>query len=65
MGVGNETVEDRIGVGWVVDDLTPAVHGELGSDDGRAAAVSLFKDLRDLMTSGSVERLQSPITAIS
>src|SRR5271166_7105069 len=38
MGVVNETVEDRIGVGWVVDDLMPAVHGELGCDDGRAAA---------------------------
>jgi hypothetical protein len=61
MGVVNETVEDRISVGWVVDDLMPAVHGELGCDDGRAAAVSLFEDFQDIVTSGGVERLQSPI----
>jgi hypothetical protein len=48
MGVVNETVEDRISVGWVVDDLMPAVHGELGCDDGRAAAVSLFENCRAL-----------------
>ena len=46
MGVVNDTVEDRIGVGRVVDDVMPAVHGELGCDDGRAAAVSLFEDSR-------------------
>jgi hypothetical protein len=63
MGVVNETVEDRIGVGWVVDDLTPAVHGELGCDDGGAAAVSLFEDFQDIVTSGGVGRLQSPIVA--
>jgi hypothetical protein len=61
MGVVNETVEDRISVGWVVDDLMPTVHGELGCDDGRAAAVSLFEDFQDIVTSGGVEWLQSPI----
>ena len=49
MGVVNDTVEDRIGVGRVVDDVMPAVHGELGCDDGRAAAVSLFEDFQKIM----------------
>ena len=40
MGGVNETVEDRIGVGRVVDDVMPAVHGELGCDDGRAMTLS-------------------------
>ena len=61
MGIVNETVEDRIGVGWVVDDLMPAVHGELGCDDGRAAAVSLFEDFQEIVTRRRVERLQPPI----
>ena len=61
MGVVNETVEDRIGVGRVVDDLMPAVHGESGCDDGRAAAVSLFEDFQKIMPGAGVEGLQTPI----
>ena len=61
MGVVNETVEDRIGVGRVVDDVMPAVHGELGCDDGRAAAVSLLEDFQKIMPGAGVEGLQTPI----
>jgi hypothetical protein len=55
MGVVNETVEDRIGVGRIVDDVMPAVHGDLGCDDGRAAAVSLFEDFQKIMPGAGVE----------
>ncbi len=39
----------------------PAVHGELGCDDGRAAAVSLFEDFQKIMPGAGVEGLQTPI----
>ena len=61
MGVVKEAVEDRVGVGGVVDDLMPAVHWKLGCYDGRAAAVSLFKDFEKVVTSASVECLKPPI----
>ncbi len=61
MGVVNEAVQDRIGVGGIADDLVPAIHGELGRDNRRAAAVSLLEDFEQIVTGGGVERLQSPI----
>jgi hypothetical protein len=33
MGVVNEAVKDRVGVGGIADDLVPAVYRKLGRDD--------------------------------
>ena len=33
MGVVNEAVEDRVGVGGIAYNFVPAVHGELGRDN--------------------------------
>jgi hypothetical protein len=58
MGVVDETVEDRIGVGRVPDDRVPILHGELAGDDGRSAAVSFFKDLQEIVAGLGIERFQ-------
>src|SRR5271165_7117631 len=61
MSVMNEPVEDGVGVGRVANDPMPAVHGKLGRDHRRAAAVALFEDFQEIVTGGRVERLQPPI----
>ena len=61
MGVVNETVQNGVGVGGIADNLMPAVHGQLGSDHRRAAAVTLFEDFQEIVAGGGVERLQPPI----
>ena len=61
MSVVNEAVQDRVGVCRVRYDLMPAVHGKLGGDDGRAAAIALFQDFEQIVTGGGVERLQAPV----
>jgi hypothetical protein len=61
VGVVNETIQDGVGVGRIADNLMPAVHGKLGSDHCRAAAVSLFEDFQEIVTRRRVERLQPPI----
>ena len=41
MGVMNEAVEDSVGIGWITDDIVPAVDGKLACDDGGAGAARL------------------------
>jgi hypothetical protein len=60
-GVVNETVENRVGVGWIADDVMPFVHGDLTGDYYRATAVSLFEDFEKVMAGARVEGLQRPI----
>ena len=57
----NETIQNRVGISGIGDDFVPTVDGELGSDDRRTAAVSLFEDFEEIMARGGVERLQPPI----
>ena len=61
MGVVDEAIEDGVGIGWIADDLVPAVHGDLAGDDGRFAAVSFFEELQEIMTPGIVKRLETPL----
>ncbi len=61
MGVVNEAVKNRVGVGGIADDLVPAVYGELGCDHRRAAAVSLLEDFEEIVSAGGVERLEAPV----
>ena len=46
MGVMNEAVEDGVGIGWITDDIVPAVDGKLACDDGGAAAIALGASAR-------------------
>ena len=49
MGVMNEAVEDSVGIGWITDDIVPAVDGKLACDDGGAAAIALLKDFQKIL----------------
>jgi hypothetical protein len=43
------------------NNFMPAVHGELGSNDRRAAPISFLKDFEEIVAGGGVERLQTPV----
>ena len=49
MGVVDKAVEDGVGVGWIADNLVPAIDGYLRGDDRGAAAVAFLDDLQDVV----------------
>jgi hypothetical protein len=59
--VVDDAIEDRVGVGGIADQLVAFVGGDLDGDDRRLAAVALFKNLEEVVTSGGVERLEPPV----
>ena len=61
MGVVHEAVEDGVGVCGIANNFMPAVHGELGGNDRRAAPISFLKDFEEIVAGGGVERLQTPV----
>jgi len=61
MGVVDEAVEDRIGVGWVADHLMPFVDRDLAGENGRAAAVAFFEDLVEIAPGAGIERIETPV----
>lgn len=61
MGVVDEAVEDRVGVGRVADDLVPGGDRQLAGDDGGAATVALFENLEQVVPRERVERLETPV----
>src|SRR5438552_10865928 len=59
--VVDDAIEDGVGVGWIADQLVPFVEGDLAGDDGRAAAVTFFEDFEEVVTSGGIEGLETPV----
>ena len=57
----NEAVENGVGIGWIANDFMPAVDGKLRRDHGGAASIAVFKDFKEIMPGGGIERLQSPV----
>jgi hypothetical protein len=57
----DDAIEDGVGVSGIADQLVPLIDGDLAGDDGRAAAVALLEDFEEVMASGGVERLETPI----
>jgi hypothetical protein len=57
----DQAVEDGVGVGGVANQRVPLIDGELAGDDGGAAAVTVLKDLQEVVTSRGVERLEAPV----
>jgi len=47
--------------GGIADQLVPFVDGDLAGDDRRSAAVAFFEDFEEVVTSGGIERLESPV----
>src|SRR6266567_1922023 len=59
--VVDDAIEDGVGVSGIADQLVPLIDGDLAGDDGRAAAVALLEDFEEVMASGGVERIETPI----
>ena len=61
MGIVHEAVQDGVCVSWIADDLMPGGQRELGSDDRRSAAVSLFEDFEQIVTCAGVEGFEAEV----
>jgi transposase len=48
-------------VGGIADDLAPRRKRELGGDDRRSAAITLFEDFEQIVTGAGVERLEAEV----
>ena len=61
MGVMNEAVEDSVGIGWITDDIVPAVDRKLACDDGGAAAIALLKDFQKILPCLGIEGCKAEV----
>jgi hypothetical protein len=61
VGIVDDAVQDGVGVGWIVDDVMPAVDWDLAGDDGGPAAIPFFEDLEEIAPCASVQGLEPPI----
>jgi len=61
VGVVDDAIEDRIGIGRIADEIVPFVDWDLAGDDGRSAAVAFFEDLKKIVARGGIERFEAPI----
>jgi hypothetical protein len=50
VGVVDEPVEDRVGVGWIADHVVPAFDRHLGDEDGRGPLVAIIDHLHQIVT---------------
>jgi hypothetical protein len=60
MRIVHEAVENGVGVGGIANDLVPCRERELGSDDRRSAAMTLFEDFEQVMTGAPASRGSRP-----
>jgi hypothetical protein len=61
MSVVNQSVEDGVGVGWIADDVVPAVHRKLARHKGGAAAIALLKDFQPVLPGFGAEALKPEV----
>lgn len=64
MGVVDEPVEDSLGIGRIADHLMPCRDWQLAGDDRRAAVITFFEDLEQIVPGLGVERLKTPVGAV-
>ena len=57
----NQTIEDGVGDGGVLDLAMPVGDGELGGDDRRAAAEAVVEDLEEIACPGGIDGGQGPV----
>ena len=60
-GAMNQTVEDGIGEGWVVELAVPIGHRQLTGDDHRAPAEAVIEDLEEVACARGVDRRQTTV----
>jgi len=63
VGVVDDAIENGVGIGGIADQLVPFVDGNLAGDDRRAAAVAFFENLEEIVTSGGIEGLETPVAS--
>jgi hypothetical protein len=61
VGIVDEAIHDRVGIGGLSDELMPTVHRDLTGDDDGAACVALFKDFEKIVARCGVERVEAPV----
>ena len=59
VGVLDEPIEDRVGVGRISDDFKPVVHWKLQHHDVGFASTTLFLDFQEIVSRGGAERLHA------
>ena len=61
MRVVNEAIEDGVRIGRIADHLVPLLDGKLAGDEGRAAAIALFEDFKQIVARVGIEGFEAPI----
>ena len=61
MGIVHKAVQNGVGVSGIANDLMPGGQRELGSDDGRSAAIPLFEDFEQITMGAGVEGLEAEV----
>ena len=60
-GAVNETIEDGVREGWIVELPMPVNHRQLRGDDHRVAAEAVVEDLEEIAPARGVDRRQTPV----
>ena len=60
-GAMNETVEDGVGQGGIVELAMPVGDRELTGDDHRAVAEAVVEEFEEIAAAGCIDRRQSPV----
>ena len=61
MRVVDKAVQDGVGVSGIANDLVPSSERELGGDDRRPAAVTLFEDFEQIVTGAGIEGFEAEV----
>jgi len=61
--VVNEAIEDGVRIGRIADHPVPLLDGKLAGDEGRAAAIALFEDFKQIVARVGIEGFEAPICA--
>jgi hypothetical protein len=61
MRIVHEAVENGVGVGGIANDLVPRRERELGGDDRRSAAITLFEDFEQIVTGAGIEGFEAEV----
>ena len=61
MGIVDDTIQDRVGKGWIADQVVPAIDRDLAGDQRGATRVALLDDLEQVAALLGPERLEPPV----
>ena len=61
MRIVHKAVQNSVGVSGIANDLVPRRERELGGDNRRSAAITLFEDFEQVMTGAGVEGFEAEV----